>query len=424
MYSSPSSCPPYRLSRDAETEELQLSCSGLALPHKPVGRVSPLLPLTKPQAPLQTTTRRRPPLSGQRLPLYSLNHLGPLNSNKRNFFDHHLLPKASHSNVQQDVARSEAVPDLVENYGRESQYSGSCVQIIQDLIVFTGNDGKLRVSRLEDSDSPLFSRLPGPSVNISDPALTSSRIFSLHPRVCSDGSVAVLARYRQGVALFSVQETEEEREGPGWVRSLSPSLPVSGGLASVCWTNTRQVATVSCGGELAVWDPATALPTGRHSLPGGELQQGWASCGPGYHPASLLVTDRLAANILDTRSGSWTSLGLSPAGQTDPVRHLDCEGPPPYCYLLTDTRLLLSDLRLQTGPPPCRGFASAYTRNFPCMEANYPNYVIKNQRGASCVTKPLVGGSGCDELVLYGIREPAPATLSTNESQASTFLDQ
>ena len=35
------------------------------------------------------------------------------------------------------------------------------------------------------------------------------------------------------------------------------------------------------------------------------------------------------------------------------------------------------------------------------MEANYP-YAIKNQRGAS--KKPLVGGFGCNELVLYGIR--------------------
>ena len=40
------------------------------------------------------------------------------------------------------------------------------------------------------------------------------------------------------------------------------------------------------------------------------------------------------------------------------------------------------------------------------MEANYP-YAIKNQRGAS--KKPLVGGFGCEELVLYGISD----TLAT-----------
>ena len=33
------------------------------------------------------------------------------------------------------------------------------------------------------------------------------------------------------------------------------------------------------------------------------------------------------------------------------------------------------------------------------------------------------GGFGCDELVLYGIRELAKQHLSTNESRASTFLD-
>ena len=42
------------------------------------------------------------------------------------------------------------------------------------------------------------------------------------------------------------------------------------------------------------------------------------------------------------------------------------------------------------------------------MEANYP-YAIKNQRGAS--KKPLVGGFGCEELVLYGIRDIGGATL-------------
>ena len=38
----------------------------------------------------------------------------------------------------------------------------------------------------------------------------------------------------------------------------------------------------------------------------------------------------------------------------------------------------------------------AYNRTFLCMEATYPFYAVKNQ---------LVGGFGCDELVLYDIRE-------------------
>ena len=244
--------------------------------------------------------------------------------------------------------------DLTENYGRECQTSGSCVHLINDLIIFTGNDGKLRVARLEDSDSPLFSRLPGPAVTICDPALSSSsRILSLHPRVCSDGSVTVLARYRQGAALFSVQETEGEREGPGWVKSVPPSLPVSAGLASVCWTpgsNTRQVVTVSSEGELAVWDQARGGRTAHHSLPGGQLQHSWAASGPGFHPASVVVTDRLRCDILDARSGSWTRLGLPTVGQTNQVRQVDCESTAPHCYLLTDHHLLLYDLRVPRAP--------------------------------------------------------------------------
>ena len=44
------------------------------------------------------------------------------------------------------------------------------------------------------------------------------------------------------------------------------------------------------------------------------------------------------------------------------------------------------------------------------MEANF-TYAIKNQRGASKI--PLVGGFGCDELVLYGIRLLAKQLLGT-----------
>ena len=60
-------------------------------------------------------------------------------------------------------------------------------------------------------------------------------------------------------------------------------------------------------------------------------------------------------------------------------------------------------------PAPIKGPFCAWKPPIP--------YAIKNQRGASkippnamgvfCVPKPLVGGFGCDELVLYGIRELA-----------------
>ena len=51
-------------------------------------------------------------------------------------------------------------------------------------------------------------------------------------------------------------------------------------------------------------------------------------------------------------------------------------------------------------------------RWLPCTEMIYYRrpYAIKKQRGASkipLVPKPLVGGFGCNELVLYGIRELA-----------------
>ena len=330
MYSS--SAQNYRLSLEDETQELQLSCAALTLPHKPFSHHSPLLPLTNPQTPLTSTCRRRPPLSGQRLPVFSYRRRSRNRLNNR------------------FTARSEAMPDLVDSYGRECGYSGSCVQVSNDLILYTGNDGRLVVSRLKDSPSPLFPRLPGPAVTISEPSLAaSSRLLSLHPRVSSEGRLAVLGRYRQGVALFSVQQGEG-REGSDWVRSLPPSLPVSAGVASVCWTNTRGVLTVSQTGEVAVWDQTRPGRISQHRLPGGSLKQGWAGCGPGYHPCSVLVADRQRCEVLDTRADSWTHLGLGSLGRSEEVRQVESEGRSPYCYLLTDHHIVLSDLRMPRAP--------------------------------------------------------------------------
>ena len=55
------------------------------------------------------------------------------------------------------------------------------------------------------------------------------------------------------------------------------------------------------------------------------------------------------------------------------------------------------------------------------MEATYPLCHKEPARskqntplGVFCVPKPLVGGFGCDELVLYGIRELAQQFLGSN----------
>ena len=63
--------------------------------------------------------------------------------------------------------------------------------------------------------------------------------------------------------------------------------------------------------------------------------------------------------------------------------------------------------------------AGAYNRTFPCMEATYP-YAIKNQRGAS--KKPLVGGFGCEELVLYGLRDSSNSSEKSSTSRWTTLL--
>ena len=52
------------------------------------------------------------------------------------------------------------------------------------------------------------------------------------------------------------------------------------------------------------------------------------------------------------------------------------------------------------------------------MEATYP-YAIKNQR---IQEMPLVGGFGCLELVLYGIRELAEQHYDLNQPEHSVWI--
>ena len=51
---------------------------------------------------------------------------------------------------------------------------------------------------------------------------------------------------------------------------------------------------------------------------------------------------------------------------------------------------------------------SHWSRASECCYASV-SYAIKKQRGAS--KKPLVGDFGCEELVLYGIRDTGGATI-------------
>ena len=339
---------PFCLSLDPDTDRPRVSCSGLTLPYCPVSGVSDLLPLLNPLEPLHRRCRRSPPLSGGRLPFYGLQSRGdPLCTveNERLQLLKSPLP-TKFSRHFQAQARAEVLVDRYESYGRDCHYSGSCVKVINDLIIFTGNDGKMRVSKFMDSESSIFDEVPGPGVRIGDSLLSSSRIYSLHPRLV-DGSVMSLARHRLGVSVYSVQ---------GW-RTGSVSrvtrLPVSAGLASICWTSTGSVATVSSQADLSVWDLEVGGRTGVFPLPGGVLRYGWAGSEGGHHPASVLVSDRVQVHSLDTRSRDWTRLGLTGEGgdaTLDMVRHLDREPRTPYCYLLTDRQYLLCDLRQTRAP--------------------------------------------------------------------------
>ena len=72
--------------------------------------------------------------------------------------------------------------------------------------------------------------------------------------------------------------------------------------------------------------------------------------------------------------------------------------------LLKQFSRMSEEVVVELQSPSCTVWSISMSRTFP-RSCYGVSYAIKNQRGVS--KKPIVGGFGCDELVLYGIRELA-----------------
>ena len=256
---------PFRLSKPCHDEEpAEITCGGHVYPPVPWTRVSDLLPLGNVMRPITWKFRSQSPLQDhvhltKRASRYRDNRLVGVDSKelpdllespdlymnsftRRNFSLQGRKPR---------LMRQRIKADLNDSYGRECWYGGSCVKVVGDLVMFTGNDGNFRVSMMVDDDRGVFDQTPGREIYFRDEKLSHGRIYSIHPNI-EDGDASnfyVGVRFRHGVVVYGVSGGQDVF----YIRRL----PSSVGLSSICWLEDNLV-TVDMEARL-LWDIATGV---------------------------------------------------------------------------------------------------------------------------------------------------------------------
>ena len=174
---------PYELLQHPDDpRQLQLSCAGLLTRRSaPWSAVSPLLPLREVTQAVHWRPRARPPLAGMirhktqllraRKVINQKNFMDFLHSNDRGL--------CSRQKVEIDYHKFDIKFEKSDPYGRECWYSGSCVRVVGDTVMFTGNDGVLRVSMMVEDDRGVFEQVPGEETLFRDKKLGHERIQPL-----------------------------------------------------------------------------------------------------------------------------------------------------------------------------------------------------------------------------------------------------
>ena len=325
-----------------------IPCSGRQLPSWPLTGEGLVLPLGKPWLPLQARPVVAPPLEDARVRQGGEAREEGVNlvvSNSR-LSDPRRVVKDYHTIAKLSRLLEEHYNDP---YGPENSYSGPCVAVVGDLVLHTQGP-RLLVSRLGPDPTRLLPRAPlgPPTLGPGCRPLAHTPVFSLDTR--QEGGVAlVLAKHTLGAAL--------SRLGPAGGHELQLAsvrgLPCSKGCAAASLLPLARAATLDQEGQVLLWDVARGQASGRFTagplLEGGKLRWGWGLVGPGLHPLALLLGDRGGLGTLDTRAETWGALGM--ALQTGELLRGAKEGRGGHTvWAVTDSRLLLSDLRQPKAP--------------------------------------------------------------------------
>ena len=329
-----------------EDQVVQISCSGKTHNTLPYSRVSSLLPLSLDVHPLQERIAIKQSvrnLSGATCNMHLKKIPNIVDSNTNYLFEEKYNP-----------------------YGPEYLYGGSCVRVVGNFVLFAGNVGDLNVAQLINDQKRVFNRIPGDKGQIFSSKFKKSRIYNIHVNNREfNENLLIATRYQYGVAVYCAKTNEDVDVQIQQVQQL----PVSCELASTTFVPDEMIVCLDNSGQLSTWDICTGYNTDRKrleclleneihenveekdfSFKEEKLEWRWGSVSKGFHPRSILVGSRDQLLTTDLRSWRTHQINLQ-LNSWEHVRAIDSEEKiVPYVYTLTDSRLILSDLR-QTRHP-------------------------------------------------------------------------
>ena len=193
---------PPRLNVDPNSQIIQSSCIGKSFHALPFSHTSLLMPLSLAMEPITQLFQARPLVSFTRpVQTKTLVNGEQLQHVSAQF------KRLEHVKTMRNLIKSEE-EDL---YGPECWYSGSCVRVVGDLIIWSGNDGSLKVAKLMGDDIGAFNKVPGEMARLSDKKLDFSRILSLDIQNVGKDEILVKTRHRWGSLALVKQLTRGKR---------------------------------------------------------------------------------------------------------------------------------------------------------------------------------------------------------------------
>jgi len=331
---------PASIKRNVTSLQLELTCNRNIYPTIPqFNRISLLMPLCKSFDPLRTKC-----LTGPFVHLGYETYEMPVNFTQKQSrpFQSEVTSSYRYKLRALSRRRNRSV------YGHENLYGGSCLQVADRHLFYTGNSGKLRVAELRKDESEVFFRVPGEETSVGCKRLDFERIYciQLNKYPVRIGGLCVGARFQWGASIYNIDFNQDEI-------SVVQSFPCPEGLVSSTFIPFNLMSCLNRIGEVTEWD----IESGAHTvctrvddmLDGVYLEWEWGMLQPGFHPKTVLVGGREKLFLVDLRCGKLQKINLDLTSY-DHIRSIDSETSGPYTFTCTDDYLLLSDIRQPLRP--------------------------------------------------------------------------
>jgi len=217
----------------------------------------------------------------------------------------------------------------MESCGKENLFNGSCVKIMDDKVIYTGNDGFLRIGLLDESFQKIIKHFQNTDISFG-----LSRIYSLDVRKTDSTSYLIAARYQTGVAYFTFD---------GFDLINTTRFETESDCCSHAFLNTSQAVLLDAEFNLSHVELNTGKVLRRKSVKQGSEHYSWGILSQGRGFNNICVGSRKQVSLVDIRSDNMYTVRQIDEEENEYIR--DIKTLSPYLYVTTDQYVTVYDVR-------------------------------------------------------------------------------